>query len=150
MKKVFRILTLFVAIASMTAITSCSKDKASLIVGKWQYEKGTISLSIDDPEMQEYFNQFLAEEENELNEAMKDAIIEFKADNTYISYFKDEPTGEPGQYSIDGDKLTMDGEVINIKSLTRSKLIWEVVETFTEEEDDFNGSVVSTVEFKHI
>jgi hypothetical protein len=149
MKKVFRILTLFVAIASMAAITSCSKDKASLIVGKWQYEKATIDLSIDDPEMQEYFDQIVAEEENAMNEAMKDEVIEFKADNTYMTYYKDEPE-EPGQYSIDGDKLIMDDETFTIKSLTKSKLVLEIVETFTEEEDDFNGTISSTLELKRI
>lgn len=142
MKKLLRVFAMFVAVASMTAFTSCSKDKKDLIIGTWQFEKASVSINVDDPEIQAFLDEFFSEEV--VNEEMKGMKIEFKADNTCVSYDAD---GEAtSTWTLDGDKLTIDGDSMTVKSLTKSTLILESNESF--EEEGISAKIATTLEFK--
>lgn len=149
MKKAFKILTLFVAIASMACVTSCTKDKEDLIVGKWVFDNATVSVTLDDPEMQAIFDQYLAVEMEELNADMQGDQLEFRGDHTCISIDEDGES-EPDTWSINGDQLTVAGEVMTIKSLTKKSLVLEMVEDIDDEEDEMSGTWVFTLEYKRM
>ncbi len=146
MKKILNVLVLFVAIASMATMTSCKKDNAAQIVGKWQFEKATVSVSVDDPELQATIDEYVNWMEMELNEENGNLTIEFKSDKTCIA--TSEGLSETGTWSIDGNKLTMEGETMTIKELTNKKLILEQAESFAE--DGVEGNVNISLEFKRI
>jgi len=149
MKKAFKILTLFVAIASMACVTSCTKDKEDLIVGKWKFYKADVSITLDDPEMQAIMDQYLAVEVEELNAEMQNDQLEFRGDHTCVNIDEDGES-EPGTWSINGDQLTVDGELITIKSLTKKSLVLEMVEAYEDEEDEMTGTWVFTIEYKRM
>lgn len=149
MKKAFKILTLFVAIASMACVTSCTKDKEDLIVGKWVFDNATVSVTLDDPEMQAIFDQYLAVEMEELNADMQGDQLEFRGDHTCIS-IDEGGESEPDTWSINGDQLTVAGEVMTIKSLTKKSLVLEMVEDIDDEEDEMSGTWVFTLEYKRM
>ena len=112
MKKVFRLLTLFVVVGSMAALTSCGKDKQSQIVGKWQFENASISVSLSDPQIEELVNNYITYQEELLNDELKSGTIEFKSDNTFTSYYEGE-VESTGTYTVENNKLIMteqDGE----------------------------------------
>ena len=156
MKKVFRLLTLFVVFGSMAALTSCGKDNQSQIIGKWQYEKASISASLSDPQIQEMVNAFIALQEEELNEELKSGMIEFKSDNTFVSYYNGEAE-VTGTYSFENNKLIMvdpneEGDLANeeftVKTLTGSQMILESVELYDNE--GVTGTITTTIEFKRV
>lgn len=109
-------MTVVLFVVSMTALPSCSKDNADLILGKWKMTQimGTehgVTYSISVHEFMESYG---------LNE-YEDFIIEFKNDgNVYV-----ENVASP--YSIDRDRLTIyEGEIsveMKIYKLTTSKLV---------------------------
>lgn len=150
MKKPFRILTLFVAVASMAFVTSCKKDNADLILGKWTFDSVTVTATNADAQAE--IDAYLP-----LVEAIyKNLVLEFKSDNTLIvtggDLFDADDDDAVVTYSIDGNKLTItttydDGYVetstVDIKTLTSSKLSLEM----TEDEEDY--SITETLNFKH-
>ena len=146
MKKILKVLVLFVAVASMATMTSCKKDNAAQIVGKWQFEQAAVSVSVDDPELQQMINEYISWMESELNSENRDLTIEFKSDKTCVS--SSEGYSEIGTWSIDGDKITIDGESMTIKELTNKKLVLEETEAYDEE--GIAGSVTVSLEFKRI
>ena len=146
MKKILKVLVLFVAVASMATMTSCKKDNAAQIVGKWQFEKATVSVSVDDPELQQMINEYISWMEMEVNEENHDLTIEFKSDKTCIA--SSEGISEAGTWSIDGDRITIDGDSMTIKELTNKKLVLEETESFDEEGAE--GSMKVSLEFKRI
>lgn len=148
MKKAFRIITLFVAVASMAFITSCKKDNENLIIGKWQFDNVNLSITVDDPEIQAMVDQFINGEILLLNAELKNTQLEFKGDGTYTLI--DEDGTNPGTYSIDGDKITLDGDLATIKTLTKNALVIEMSETLTEEDDGMDGTMVMTMEYTRL
>ena len=157
MKKVFRLLTLFVVVGSMVALTSCGKDKQAQIVGKWQFVKASVSVSLSDPELQEYINQFISYQEAELNNDLETAMFEFKSDNTFVAYYDGEAEST-GNWSLENNKLILssieEGESIseefNIPTLNSSTLIMEAVESYDDEDEVITGTISTTLEFKRV
>ena len=150
MKKVLRVFALFVAVFAMASLTSCKKDNADLIIGKWQFDKATITVTVDDPTYQEFLDAFFGDFNEEMNEEMKGATLEFKSDNTLIATSIDSETHETEtdtySYTVEGDKLSFDGEVMTITTLTKKSLVLEMSDTF--DEDGISGKVVEILEFK--
>ncbi|MBR6878455.1 MAG: lipocalin family protein [Bacteroidales bacterium] len=123
MKKAFSILTLFVVIASMASLTSCTKDNESGIVGTWKCTSAVITY--DDGEVFDATGFIFNDD------------VEFKADGTF--YMEDEYEGD---YTVSGSTLvlyagTADEEVYTIKKLTGSALELEARE-IDEEDPDFS------------
>ena len=154
MKRLIKLLVLFVAVGSMAAMTSCTKDKESSIVGKWQYVNATVDINIDDPELQQMLDWFIQAIQQNLDEENNGLILEFKSDNTVVSTYTydGETTTETDQYSVNGDKLTVGtGELteeMTIETLTSSKLVITSNESYDEDGISFTAKV--TMEFKRI
>lgn len=130
MKKVLSILTMFVVIASMTALTSCSKEKN--IIGKWAFS--SVSLDYDGPNASEW-NAIVAELEAEENEDMKGQTWEFT--ETKLTVAQDGYTMTV-DYVIDGDELVISlaGEELSrydIDKLTSRKMVLSMSETDGDE-----------------
>ena len=153
MKKAFKVLAMFVMVASMAVLSSCSKEDN--IVGKWQFESITMSVENVDPEIQQMFDAEVAL----MNIFLKDMVWEFKSDNTLVASGLDEDMdmfAGTATYSIDGKKLSIvdaefpdEPEVYDIVTLNGSKL---VLSTSFEEEDE-DGDIIKgtgTLEFKRI
>ena len=153
MKKAFKVLAMFVMVASMAVLSSCSKEDN--IVGKWQFESMTMSGENIDPETQQLFDAEVAL----MNVFLKDMVWEFKSDNTLVASGLDEDMdmfAGNATYSIEGSTLTIfdaeypdEPEVYDIVTLNGSKL---VLSTSIEEEDE-EGEIVKltgTLEFKRI
>ena len=148
MKRVFRVLSLFVMVGALASLTACKKDNASSIIGKWSFEKADIELSTDDAEIQAWFDEYMDEFMEELNDEFKGIVFEFKEDNTCIVSYPadedDEAFSYTTEYSVEGDILTLDGDDVTIKTLNNKKLVLEMV----DEDDDY--SLVETLEFKRM
>ena len=108
-------------VMSMTALTSCNKEKTNLIVGKWEcttanYTEAGVTQSVP---------------------WVIGMVWEFKSDGTVISNsidFDDEEIEVSATYVVTGDALTITGvdedgdidtETYLIKELTKSKLVLE-------------------------
>ena len=123
MKKAFSILTLFVVIASMASLTSCSKDNESGIIGTWKCTSAVITY--DDGEVFDATGWIFNDD------------VEFKADGTF--YLEGEYEGD---YTVSGSELILyagsyDEEVYTIKKMTGSAMEWEARE-IDEEDPEFN------------
>ncbi len=113
--KTLRNFFLFAVLASV-ALVSCKKEKdADLIIGKW--EATSMSYSV-------FMNDELVESDTESFES-GEMVITFHKDGKYNVIFNDDVFGsdeEHGTYSIDGNKLIIDGETgefsINNNTLT--------------------------------
>lgn len=150
MKKVLRVFALFITIATMASLTSCTKDNSVKIIGKWTFENVSGIITVSDPTYQAWLDAMMEEEIEEMQEEMRGMTMEFKSDNTVVMTSIDHETNqshtETSQYSVEGDQITIDGDAMTIKTLTGSSLILEVSDSFTEEGVTF--TVVETVEFK--
>ena len=108
-------------VMSMTALTSCNKEKTNLIVGKWEcttatYTEAGVTQSVP---------------------WVIGMVWEFKSDGTVISNsidIDDEEIEVSATYVVTGDALTITGvdedgdidtETYLIKELTKSKLVLE-------------------------
>ena len=153
MKKVFKVLAMFVMVASMAMLSSCSKEEN--IVGKWQFQAITMTVENGDPEIQQMFDAEIAL----MNNFLKDMVWEFKSDNTLESSGLDEDMDKiagNATYSIEGSTLTIfdaeypdEPETYEIVTLNGSKLL---LRTSFEEEDE-DGDIIKgtgTLEFKRI
>ena len=153
MKKTFKVLAMFVMVASMAVLSSCSKEEN--IVGKWQFQAVTMTIENGDPEIQQMFDAEVAL----MNNFLKDMVWEFKSDNTLEASGLDEDMdmfAGNATYSIDGSTLTIfdaeypdEPEVYEIVTLNGSKLL---LRTSFEEEDE-EGDIIKgtgTLEFKRI
>ncbi|MBR6878454.1 MAG: lipocalin family protein [Bacteroidales bacterium] len=153
MKKVFKVLAMFVMVASMAMLSSCSKEEN--IVGKWQFQAITMTVENGDPEIQQMFDAEIAL----MNNFLKDMVWEFKSDNTLESSGLDEDMdmfAGNATYSIEGSTLTIfdaeypdEPETYEIVTLNGSKLL---LRTSFEEEDE-DGDIIKgtgTLEFKRI
>ena len=144
---------MFVMVASMAVLSSCSKEEN--IVGKWQFQAVTMTIENGDPEIQQMFDAEVAL----MNIFLKDMVWEFKSDNTLEASGLDEDMdmfAGNATYSIDGSTLTIfdaeypdEPEVYEIVTLNGSKLL---LRTSFEEEDE-EGDIIKgtgTLEFKRI
>ena len=147
MKKALKVLAMFLVVASMAALSSCSKKDS--IVGKWQYVSATIETTSDIPEVQEAIPTY----EAMMDLVFADMVWEFKEDGTLVvtgTYVDDEIDDERVTYTVNGDKLTISGgefesETIDIETLTSKKLVLSM----TEEDEDF-GDIKEILEFKRL
>ena len=115
MKKTMKIMALVLFVIGMTAMTSCSKSKDKLIVGKWKLETITASY------------QGISQEIDPSLWYDEDVYMEFTSDGKVIS------DGETASYSIEDDVLIMTDDYetirVTIVELTKSTLV------LAEEED---------------
>lgn len=123
MKKAFGILTLFVVLASMASLTSCTKDNEAGIVGTWKCT--SVVITYDDGEVYDATGFIFNDD------------VEFKADGTF--YMEDEYEGD---YTVSGSTLVLYAgteyeEVYTIKKLTGSALELEARE-IDEEDPEFS------------
>lgn len=134
MKKALKVMAMVLFVAGMTALTSCTKSNAKLILGKWQVENVTISSGGMTFQMT---MQQLAEM-LELNVDMPEVVIEFRNDG--YAYADDDRIA----YSVNEDKLTFYDEdgarQVDILELTSSKL--SVGADFKDEETGLSYDVV--------
>lgn len=108
-------------VMGMTALTSCTKDNSDLILGKWKFDKATMS----------YGGQTVQLTAADLADMMNfqgssdEFVVDFKSDGKV--YASDEP--EPANYTLDGSKLTVFTPEITfrmtITKLTSSTLVVE-------------------------
>ena len=119
MKKTMKIMAMVLFVASLATLTSCTKDYASKIIGKWKFKSCEAvvegqSYSIDVDQLMAMYGASIDPDE---------LILEFK-DNGYV--YAD---GDGTPYSVNGDKLTITAEgrtmELIISELTSSKLTLE-------------------------
>lgn len=121
-------MTMVLFVVSMAAVTSCTKDNANLIIGRWKMSKITgsshgVTYSMSINEFMEAYGEG----------DMEDFIIEFKNDGkVYVG-------NDSSHYSVSGNKLTItEGEIsvqLTIKKLTVSKLV------LVQKEDDVDMAI---------
>ena len=106
--------------ATIGMLSSCTKDYAELIVGKWEpafyTEHGSHVVEIP-------------EGESEILEFM-----EFKASGEVVAIYHGE-VRVTTTYTVDGDKLIMDGETSIIKKLDKETLVLSIDEVASEEDE---------------
>ena len=131
MKKLW---SLFVfAALSVVAFTSCETgtDEQNLLVGQWKITNTQGYVKVGSEVIEEW---------NEPYE--DDELIMFTSNGVMLSYLYDDglwELDERGRYNQVDDKLvyTLDGEdevyIINVKQLTKDKLILELNETTVED-----------------
>ena len=138
MKKITKVLTLLLFVASLTAMTSCKKVDKILIVGQWKCVAATITQ----------YGQTTP-----YNPAVG-VVWEFKSDGTLIAELAPEIDIEfpTASYVISGNQLTIsylddDGdlehEIYTINELTQTKL------KIKENEYDFDDDCL-TLEFNKL
>ena len=129
-------------VISMTTLTSCTKDNSDLIIGKWKFDKATVSFGGESMEMTAADLAVMMG----LNGLSEDElIIEFKSDGKV--YASDEP--EPANYTVDGNKLTVispeDTFKMIISKLTNTTLIVE-----PEFDDEMPEGAKTEIRFKRV
>ena len=121
MKKAMKIMAMVLFVMGMTALTSCTKDNSDLILGKWKFDKATMSYGGQTVQLTA---ADLADMMN-LQGSSDEFVVDFKSDGKV--YASDEP--EPANYTIDGSKLTVFTPEITfrmtITKLTSSTLVVE-------------------------
>lgn len=142
MKKAMKIMAMVLFVIGMTALTSCSKGKDKLIIGKW--EISSISISGGgynmDLTMEEFYELLGADAED-----AEPIVLEFRNDGKMYMVNMDADVEEGLPYSIDGDKLTVqvtdeegneEYETMIIKELTEKALTLERTGMVEELDDD--------------
>ena len=142
MKKTMKIMAMVLFVIGMTALTSCSKGKDKLIIGKW--EISSISISGGgynmDLTMEEFYELLGADAED-----AEPIVLEFRNDGKVYMVNMDADVEEGLPYSIDGDKLTVqvtdeegneEYETMIIKELTEKALTLERTGMVEELDDD--------------
>ena len=146
MKKLW---SLFVfAALSVVAFTSCETgtDEQNLLVGQWKITNTQGYVKVGSEVIEEW---------NEPYE--DDELIMFTSNGVMLSYLYDDglwELDERGRYNQVDDKLvyTLDGEdevyIINVKQLTKDKLILELNET--TEEDGMINEISESMIYKKV
>lgn len=149
--KLFRVISLFVALSGLVLLNACTKDdNADLIVGNWTLKSVNLdAVTYDGVDFVTYYVETLGASQAEAEqyytemEGMTTAMtgsINVKDDGTYSSTMGDETTSGTYELSSDGntlttDKGTSDEMVMTITELTEDNLKL----TYTEEDtDDMN------------
>jgi hypothetical protein len=99
---------------SVILLTSCSKDDDATIVGKWYFYK--ISVFESGQETVEMYDNDCA---------TKRDYLKFQSDDVVLSYFYDDMCIEEvvsSIYTLDGTDLTIDGDALEVISLTNKSL----------------------------
>jgi hypothetical protein len=99
---------------SVILLTSCSKDDDATIVGKWYFYK--ISVFESGQETVEMYDNDCA---------TKRDYLKFQSDDVVLSYFYDDMCIEEmvsSIYTLDGTDLTIDGDALEVISLTDKSL----------------------------
>ena len=135
-------------VVGMTALTSCTKSKEKMILGKWELEK--VSASMGGYTFQITANELISmleAYEGEF-EDVDEVILEFKNDG-YV-YFQ----GDGARYVLEGDKLTLEaGEdtlEATIIELTDSSLTLEGTESEFDEETGMTMKITFNLYFKRV
>lgn len=137
-----KIMAMVLFVIGMTALTSCSKGKDKLIIGKW--EISSISISGGgynmDLTMEEFYELLGADAED-----AEPIVLEFRNDGKVYMVDTEDDVEEGLPYSIDGDKLTVqvtdeegneEYETMIIKELTEKALTLERTGMVEELDDD--------------
>ena len=123
MKKALKVMAMLLFVVSMTALTSCKKEKDKLIIGKWECVTAT----------------YTDEGVTQTIPYLTGMVWEFKANGTVVAeipgdYSDVEEVEDNATYVVSGDALTIksidsdgdiDTETYIIKELTKSKLVLE-------------------------
>lgn len=99
---------------SVILLTSCSKDDDATIVGKWYFYK--ISIFESGQETVEMYENACT---------TKRDYLKFQSDDVVLSYFYDDMCIEEiisSLYTLDGTDLTIDGDVLEVISLSDKSL----------------------------
>ena len=99
---------------SVILFTSCSKDDDATIVGKWYFYK--ISIFESGQETVEMYENACT---------TKRDYLKFQSDDVVLSYFYDDMCIEEmvsSIYTLDGTDLTIDGDAVEVISLTDKSL----------------------------
>jgi hypothetical protein len=99
---------------SVILLTSCSKDDDATIVGKWYFYK--ISVFESGQETVEMYENACT---------TKRDYLKFQSDDVVLSYFYDDMCIEEmvsSIYTLDGTDLTIDGDALEVVSLTDKSL----------------------------
>ena len=142
MKKTMKIMAMVLFVIGMTALTSCSKGKDKLIIGKWEISSISISGGSYnmDLTMEEFYELLGADAED-----AEPIVLEFRNDGKVYMVNMDADVEEGLPYSIDGDKLTVqvtdeegneEYETMIIKELTEKALTLERTGMVEELDDD--------------
>ena len=126
----------------MTALTSCTKDNSDLILGKWKFDKATVSFGGETIQMTAADLAAMMD----LNGMSDDELIfEFKSDGKVYA------GGEsgPANYTVDGNKLKVISpdttfEMI-ITKLTNTTLIVE-----PQFDDSMPEGAKTEIQFKRV
>lgn len=134
-------------VIGMTALTSCSKGKEKLIIGKWELTSFSISGGGYDMEMtmQEFYELIGGDTED-----MESLVLEFKNDGyVYMDDYR-------SPYSVEGDRLIVevtddeDGEVeyetMIIKELTEKAMTLEPADNI----EDLGEDIKMAIHFKKV
>ena len=137
-----KLLAMVLFVIGMTSLTSCTKDNSDLIIGKWKFDKASVSFGGESVEMTA---ADLAAMMNLNGFSEDEFIIEFKSDGKV--YASDEP--EPANYTVDGNKLTVftpeETFKMNITKLTNTTLIVE-----PEFNDEMPEGAKTEIRFKKV
>lgn len=129
----------FVAMG-LAATTSCKKDNSELILGTW----------VNTADTYEQYTSFNGETEKETMPAGQ-ATITFNENGTMTITAHDDVDGSIetwiDTYSVNGDNLIWDGETFAIKQLDKKKLIFELSEPDTWEEEGLTVTPFYTMHF---
>lgn len=154
MKRVFKLLSMFVMVASMAFVTSCSKENS--IVGKWKFSNATVELSNVAPEVLELID--LDMYNTMANNMYKDMVWEFKSDHTVSAtiFFDGQQEAEDGiTYEVKNNKLIFtdpteeEGEqVLEMDLVTLDAK--NLVVSFSEEDDETGMITTMTMTFNRM
>ena len=115
-------MTMVLFVIGMTSLSSCTKDNSDLILGKWKFDKATMSYGGESVQLTA---ADLAAMMDLQGISSDEFVVEFKSGGKV--YASDEP--EPANYTIDGDKLTVISPettfTMTITKLTNTTLIVE-------------------------
>ena len=154
MKRVFKLLSMFVMVASMAFVTSCSKENS--IVFKWKFSNATVELSNVAPEVLELID--LDMYNTMANNMYKDMVWEFKSDHTVSAtiFFDGQQEAEDGiTYEVKNNKLIFtdpteeEGEqVLEMDLVTLDAK--NLVVSFSEEDDETGMITTMTMTFNRM
>jgi len=135
MKKITKVLTLLLFVASMVSMTACKKADKDLILGSWKCSKATITefgISAPYPPAVGLVWEFKSD-----GTLIADLVPELDIDNTTANYVISGTQLRVSYIDLEGD---MEVEYFTISELTNSKL------TLVEVEDEFDDDYL-TIEF---
>ena len=161
MNKLLRNTNLLFLVLMIFAFSSCSKDdeiNADDIIGEWTISSSSMNMTIDGVDVIQFLKNEFELTQAEAEEMYNDYFFyeitgtcEFKNDGTYNSNIEGEI--DNGTWEINGNKLTMDKDdpdemIMDINTLTSSKLVVTSTETDVQDidQDDTDETMVSKMQ----